>query len=520
MRRQDIKLLALARSGDIASRCEVGRRYLSGTDGFPRHVASGVDYLSHPSVAALPAAARIVAECMTLDEIVQAGLLETLRRAADAGIAVAQAKLGAWRLVRHADTTRGAALLQAAADQGDAAARAALEAWQSARSRRSPGDAIVAALWPLAEQRMLDAAGVVQAAAHDAWSRRDLAGLGPALDAALTLRDPPTPELSELVARAVDTAEAAGQPLAGLPAARLEPLLEARAIGGDPRAAYALGRALCGIEIGRLPPQAIAEGQNLRKGAALLLRAADGGCDEAWLHLYRIHADHRVSVANPQMARFCLEKAAMRGIAEAQRRLGALVLRSASTLHESEQAIGWLHQAAQQHDEHARQLLHSLVLPLEGDDAEADEAIAALARHDPWLAARLRVSRAFGLTKLEALCFDPVSGLRPWGLVVGKNPFIAQVRLSAPRAIPALTHEALEHLRTMAAFFSRVGAEAGRYESDLRGRSRNQRRLFARLELDESMFFAVASSIALESLRCGTKWAFRARQPLRLALAE
>ena len=319
--------------------------------------------------------------------------------------------------------------------------------------------------------------------------------------------------------RAVEAAEAAGAPLASLPASAIEPLLETRATEGDRVAAHALGRALCGIDVGRVPANAIAEGQNMRKGAALLLRAADAGCDVAWLHLYRIHSDNRLSVANPQMARFFLEKAATRGMAEAQRRLGALMLRGASTLPESEQAIGWLQQAAQQDDDHARLLLRSLVLPLEGEDDEAEAAIAAVARHDPWLAARLRIAREYGLTKLEALCFEPVSGLRPWGLVVGKNSFISQIRLSAPRAIPALRREALEHLRSVAEFFARAGVEASRYEGDLRRRSLNQRRLFAKLGLDEAMFFAVASSVALDSFRLGTKWAFRVRQPLRMALA-
>jgi hypothetical protein len=277
---------------------------------------------------------------------------------------------------------------------------------------------------------------------------------------------------------------------------------------------------LCGIDLGCVPATAVAQSQNMRKGAALLLRAADAGCDAAWLHLYRIHADHRLSVSNPQMARFFLEKAALRGVSEAQRRLGALVLRSAATLAEAEQALGWLHQAAGQGDDHARQLLRSLVLPLEGEDEEADAAIVEVAAVDPWLAARLRISREFGLTKLEALCFEPAPGLRPWGLVVGKNPFIAQIRLSAPRAIPALTPRALEHLRSVAAFFTRAGADANRYEGDLRRRSSNQRRLFAKLGLDEAMFFAVATSVALDSFRLGTKWAFRMRQPLRMALAE
>ena len=81
----------------------------------------------------------------------------------------------------------------------------------------------------------------------------------------------------------------------------------------------------------------------MRKGAALLLRAADGGKREAWMLLYRVHSDNRASVANPLMARFFLEKAATGGSVPAQRRLGALILRSARTLHESEQGIHWLY---------------------------------------------------------------------------------------------------------------------------------------------------------------------------------
>jgi TPR repeat protein len=520
MRRQDIRLLAMARSGDVQARCEVGRRYLLGADGFPRHLASGIEHLSHPSVASLPQAAQIVAECMTLDEIVQARMMGALQRAADAGIAVAQAKLGAWWFARHAAAGAGPALLQAAAAQGLAAAQSALDEWRRVPAGAGVGASLVAALRPLARQGLLDAGAVSLAAAQEALQLRDLPALGAALSAALALCETMPEELPELVVRAVEAAEATGTALVSLAAAAVEPILESRATAGDRDAAYALGRALCGIDLGSVPAGAIAEGQNMRKGAALLLRAADAGCDEAWLHLYRIHSDNRLSVANPQMARFFLEKAALRGMAEAQRRLGALVLRTASTLQESEQALGWLHQAAQQGDDHARLLLRSLVLPLEGEDEEADAAIAAVARTDPWLAARLRISREFGLTKLEALCFEPVSGLRPWGLVVGKNPFISQIRLSAPRAIPALTAQSLEHLRSVAEFFSRAGADASRYEGDLRRRSLNQRRLFAKLGLDEAMFFAVASSVALDSFRLGTKWAFRVREPLKMALAE
>ena len=48
MRRQNILLLAQARHNPTA-RCEVGRRYLLGIEGLPRHVATGIEYLTHSS---------------------------------------------------------------------------------------------------------------------------------------------------------------------------------------------------------------------------------------------------------------------------------------------------------------------------------------------------------------------------------------------------------------------------------------------------------------------------------------
>jgi TPR repeat protein len=219
------------------------------------------------------------------------------------------------------------------------------------------------------------------------------------------------------------------------------------------------------------------------------------------------------------MARFCLEKAALAGQVEAQRKLGALILRAADSLSESEQAIQWLHAAAQANDVHAQSLLRSLVLPLDGSDAEARSAIELVRQDDPWLAVRMQLARAFGLTKLEALCVDPAEGLRDWGLVVGKNPFISQIRLSAARAIPAVTESALETARRAAAFFGQGSRDAMAFEGDLRRRSLRQRRAFERHGLDESMFFANATSMTLEALRLGPKWAFRAKEPLQLALA-
>lgn len=515
MRRQDIQLLALARQGDVAARCEAGRRYLRGIDGFPLHIGTGLEYLTHPNLKGSAQAARIIAENLALEDILQTKQEGALTQAASSGSAIAQTKLGAWTAVRHGRIAEATRWLETASAAGHEAAQRALVALrQGDEALRLPG-----LLRALGGEAGADGAEVAMIAARDALADRDLARLAAALRTALALAPSLSGELAELVVAAVKLAEDLAQPLAGIEPKSIEAGLDLRANRGDRVAAYALGRALCGIACGVLQPATLADGLNMRKGVALLLRAADAGCDEAWLHLYRMHGDHRLSVANPQMARFCLEKAAIAGQVEAQRKLGALILRAADSLSESEQAIQWLHRAASAQDRHALELLKSLVLPLEGGDAEARSAIELVRQDDPWLAVRMQLAREFGLTKLEALCVDPAEGLREWGLVVGKNPFISQIRLSAARAIPAVSDSALETVRRAAAFFGQGSRDAMAFEGDLRRRSLRQRRAFERHGLDEGMFFANATSMTLEALRLGPKWAFRAKEPLQLALA-
>ena len=514
MRRQDIQLLAHARQGDTAARCEAGRRYLLGLDGFPRHVATGIDYLSHPDVRGLPQAAQIIAESLPLQEIIDLHQEDSLAAAAAAGVRAAHAKLGAWLTLTGALQGAGLRWLERAAAHGHLGAAQAVAAVE----RNSP-TARLEVLRALSKTGDLEPRAVAMQAAQRTLTEAEFAQFAVCMQCVLALTPAWMPDLSNLVLAAVRSAQRADRSDVGIDPKCIEACLDAGVARGDRQAAFMLGRALCGIPCGSLAPQALAGGSNMRKGAALLLRAADAGCDEAWVHLYQVHADNRASVANPQMARFFLEKAATRGLVNAQRRLGALTLRSATCLEESEQGIHWLYQAASQGDTAAMRLLKSLVLPLEGHDEDADAAIEAIMREDPWLAVRLRLSRDFGLTKLEALCVDPAEGLRPWGLVVGKNPFILQVKLSAPRAVPATSPAALHNLRKAAAFFEQGRQDGGAIEGDLRRRSLRQRRAFERYHLQDSTFFAVASSTTLESLRHGSRWAFRAKRPLELALA-
>lgn len=516
MRRQDIQLLALARQGDAAARSEAGRRYLVGGGGFPRHVATGLEYLSHPSVRDLPETARTIAEHLPLQDLLQLRQEEPLAKAASAGSAAAQFKLGVWLALHHSRVASGQAWLESAAAAGHGEAQRALCAVRQARADGAM-DALVQAI---AASDSLDVVQTAVLAARRASESESLDLLVDCLRVALLVAPRLTHALSDLMLTAVLRAERKGHSLRGLAPDQIEAALEMAVGRGDRDAASLLGRARCGMASGTLAPARLTASSNLRKGVALLLRAADAGRVDAWLDLYAAHADHRSSVSNPQMARFFLEKAATLGQAEAQRKLGALILRSASSLAESEQAIAWLHAAAGQGDVHAERLLASLVLPLDGDEALARDAIEEVRQHDPWLAVRLSLARDFRLTKLEALSVDPVEGRRPWGLVVGRNPFIAQARLSAPRAVPAITAQALRNLDSAAAFFEQARGDGHAFEGDLRRRSVRQRRVFERLSLSESMFFASASSSILEAFRLGPKWAFRAKQPLALALAD
>ncbi|MEQ1803842.1 MAG: hypothetical protein ABL900_00545 [Burkholderiaceae bacterium] len=513
MRRQNILLLAQARY-DPTARCEVGRRYLLGVEGFAQHVPTGIEYLTHCSVNEMPEAAAIISECLPLETIVTLGQEAALLRAANAGSAGAQFKIAVWLCLRHGPA-QPARWLDAAAASGHEGARRA----RAALGRSDSDAGLLEFARVVSGVDGVHLEPIAALGATRAAQERDLCRMARCLRVALAMAPRLSVALATLVVEAVHLAEQTGQERPGLDVSQVEAALDLLAHDGNRAADYLLGRALCGIACGSLQTAGLVSSGNLRKGSALLLRAADAGCEEAWMHLYRVHADHRCSVANPQMARFFLEKAAILGHAEAQRRLGALTLRSATSLKDSETGIHWLHEAVQQGDAFAMRLLKSLVLPLAGADDAADHAIDSVRRTDPWLAVRLRMSRDFGLTKLEALCADPAEGRRPWGLVVGKNPFIAQSKLSAPRAVPAVSTAVLDNLHRAALFFEETQRDGSLFEGDWRRRSLHQRRVFARYHLDEDMFFARVNSPTLDAMRQGTKWALRAKQSLHSALS-
>lgn len=516
MRRQDIQLLVAARHGDIAARCEVGRRYITGTDGFPRHVGTALDYLTHPSVTSHPAALAAISTGLTLAELLIWDQLPALSRAAEQSIDGAALKLGAWELLSPSSAEQGQRRLRQSAvgveptqtAQTSSESRANFQASDAAAllvGLAANGLTLEAEVFAVAlrransRQSTRDAIWVLEAGRH--WLERDLRSVA-----------------SDIL-DTVDVAERCGVKLETANSRLIEAAIGYSADQGDARASYIQGRALAGIRCGALEPRALVRVGNVRKGTALLLRAADAGNVDAWMHLFHLSSDRRRTVANPQMARFFLEKAAHHGHPKAQRMVGALLLRETESVQGSERALHWLHLSDQQGDPLARRLMSSLVLPVGGDDETAQELLAAIRQSDPLLAARLSVARCLGLTRLEALGVDLVSGTRPWGLVVGPNPAVRQRRLAAARAVPALSADAFRTLHRAAALHA-GHAGSRQLEGNLHQRARSLRTLLERLGAEDTAFFANASSTTLDTLRIGAKWARRARDVLRQALSD
>ena len=515
MLRRNLQLLNKARTGDKASRVEVGKGYLSGSSGFYRNIKMGLEYLSSSGLSD-GGIAIAIAHSLSLAEVIQFRQIDALRIAADFNDVKAQLKLGFWLLLHQPTFSEGVALLQQAhkdlhVDPTAFSNGVSPQGFANLLQRAQSIDHTAFSL-------STDGFEIVMTATKETLASRDFTSFERCLKLAIYIRPGLDDDIAALVAEAIRLVEQSGTDFLKVPPEIVQACLERRCGKLDYSDAFILGRALCGLPCGPMEAAQIVKDTNYRKGAALLLRAADDGQDDAWLHLYRLHSNHETSIANTQMARFCLEKAAATGRVVAMRKLGATVLRDATLLVEWERGIALLFQASREGDQLSAQLLSTLVLEVDGGEAEARVTIAEVARIAPWLAVRIQLSRDFGLTKSEALTVDPLQGERAWGLVVGQNPFVT--RLGSPRAIPAISSEILERLHTAARFFSQIKTDGYVVEGDMRQRGMTQRAVFARLHLDDATFFANANASVLDALKEGPKWGYRVRKLLTLAFSD
>lgn len=198
MQRRDVQLLALARQGDHDALCEIGQRYLLGTQGFSQYADLGLKYLSHPALAASERAAKIVAEGLSLDELVRRDLVAVLTAAANAGSTASGLKLGVWRALTHDDEGVALDAWERAASMGCEAAVLALSAHRNAANHR-----LMAALATLVARPDVAAGGTVAYALARAVKSGDPAMVIRLLDFAVALPLQPTIQLNDAVCDAL-----------------------------------------------------------------------------------------------------------------------------------------------------------------------------------------------------------------------------------------------------------------------------------------------------------------------------
>jgi TPR repeat protein len=495
MRREDILLRDAARRGEPRACVEMAARLFDGAAGFARNFKLGLAYVQQELDRESAAAIDLVAAKVPLEILMAQRAQGVLAVAAREGSRAGMLKLGIWHSIAGDRNHEGRALIRRSGlATGDWEALDPRSASELARllDRHMPRD-------------MLDAAEVLAAGARDALAEPDLQIACRCLHAASLLANSGAPEkrLAQLVSSAVQLAANSAGAL-DLPVQLVEASLRHRGEHGEVEAQYGLGCAYGGMAYGSLAPKQLVARTQLRRAAALLLRAADAGKSQAWLNLFEIASDCRSVAGNQEAARFFLEKAAGSGVVPAQRKLGALLLKEATSLERAELGVHWLSKAADGGDGAAHELLKTLVLPLPALASAIEDSIVAKVRAvDAELAARLTLARAFHLTRREALNFNARRDVRAWGLLIpGTSKENPKGRLA-----PAVHEPMRAELQRVSSLFGGGSALEAAFALQ---KARMQRRVFEALSISENMFFAAEIGRSWSHYGFGRHWAARA----------
>lgn len=484
MRKQDIRLRELARYGDEEAARDLGLKLLHGTAGLARNYQLALRYLE-PLLDRRPELGRAAAEAVPLDALITGGRVDILEPAAVSGSLIAAAKLGAFRFLLGNEDV-GRAWLTAAAGRD---LQADEETWRQLRLVLNDARLMCA-------ERVLE---LLLAGASKAVTSRLLRA---ALEA---VPESPLFQLKclELLG---DACEGAGADFS-LPVALLQQCLDACARRGSAFANYALGSAQVGLACGSLLSAQLATKVNYREGYARLLRAAHAGETRAWYQLFKACADYRSVIANQGAAEFFLERAAAHGQTQAQRLLGARLLKSAATVQDVVAGQNWLVKAAES-DSVALAVLQTF-FPFSDEARRLPDCVGAIERLDASLSLIIELAAAFHLTLTEAVRIDLSTCAQESSLV-----FEADGR-GAPSlfALPAITDAATAALQRARDYGSlaAVGATGRSFE---RRRIAALRALFDNFGLSEQDCFLAPTQPRCRNLK---QWKQAAQDLLREA---
>lgn len=488
---------------------KLGGFYLQGTLDFPKNIEFALDYLSTPALKFNKNAAVIICSHLDIPEILEYSLFDTLVLAASID-SMARVKLITLLIIKEEYKQ-----LDIWINKNDSIC---CQKFKKIIAETLPND-FPNILKKISENYDIQTLSIVakeaKSALNDGYHKKAENILSLVLPSISAIPN----SIYETIAQIATTAEQNGFSLNKISPQLIESSLEYTADNNNEDSCYLLGRMLAGLKTECITSENFSKPQNLRKATVFLLKAADSGRTMAWLDLFNLYSDYRSSVGNSAMARFCLEKASFFGIAEAKRRLGALTLKEAKNIDQMEKGLSLLYESSINGDGIANGIIQTLVLDINGCEDEAVSAIEAVQQISPLLATRLRLARYFGLTKLEALSVNPSTAIRPWGLVVERNPYIKKGSLAEPRAVPAVSRKAIESIRAAAREFAPRGEISSLLEGSLRARSLKQRRIFQKINLQEDLFFSRANSSQRDALRIGTRWAQNQKKFLDQALA-
>lgn len=485
MKREALGTLNSARRGDNAARVIVGHHYLHGAGAFPQQRATGINYLRAAAAAGHREAAWAIADSIALGELVQHGLIGALRNAALEGSLLAQYKLGLWLLTDATGRVEGASWLRLAASSGFEQARVVLARSGLFKLSDHVHADDVRLLLAAALQGRQD---VLAALARAALEADDLPLFASALRVGYERAERLGEQEALLVVRALLLERRGRIEQLGLPASAVRDALEISAGAGSAEAMYLLGRVLAGSDECLRKRAGLVASRKLGRGISWLLRAADAGEADAYLELAETYERHPRLPCSFRMARYYLERAADCGIESAIVRLGRALLTSARSPAELLRAVERLYPAAMRGNDDAHKLLSTLTDPPSGDAARAERALSLISAHNPLLAVRLALARAFGLARHEALTVDVPRARRPWGLWIDPGAFFTQRTKSTPRPVPALNQAARDLVVRAETIFEHVQPGPDGSEGDYRARDCRLRAVLARANAEESLF--------------------------------
>jgi TPR repeat protein len=490
MRLEDIQLRDAAKRGNAEACLAIAERLFNGRKEFPQNYTLGLAYLQQELADRSTAAILLLGNLVPIEVVLTQRLEPHLRDAANLGSRPAMLKLGILLSLRRDSREEGLLLIQRSrTDHGLVDRLQMRDAGAVSRFLKELPPQIAngfeLAMWcareALKEQSVEDACYFITIAAN----------LTP-----LDLR------LAEIVSSTVHLAANSHTRL-NLPVDLVEYSLQACSARGEVEAQYGLGCAFAGMPYGQLMPQRIVRSRNFEKAATLLMRAADAGKCQAWLSLSQMTPNSRSAISSKGVARFFLEKAALAGVVEAQTKLGAALLREATSLKTAEEGIAWLGIAADNSCPIAGELLQTLVLPISDIPLDYEKLmIQRITALDSELGTRVSLARELHLTRREAMNFNAKRDIKTWGLLIPGASYENPKGRLAPAASPAMKLQ----LRRTSEFFA-AACPIG--NTLLVQRSRAQRHIFKLLSISEAVFFSREIGRSLSHYGYGRHWAGR-----------